>query len=303
MTSKEYVEKLKTALAGRGDVTVASEILRYASGRHEFLRLASREIGPADKVMLVRAGIHGEETAGPLTMLKHAGEIFDRAAARGVKLIVYPLGNPSGFEAGTRYNADGDRGDAGNNDFLRYELADGRLVDDLGAGGEFRRWLWSSDPAAQARLPLETLAMHRALRADPLTQIKAVLDLHQDLITPDAPPAAYHYSFGDLAVYAPIVSDLAAIVPLWRNTPIGAGFDVRIQASGLAAPAVADGQKIMSDDRGFIVRHDGTLPDLLWRLGAPYCVTAETTGAVPPERADAVNLRWLYGLVDLAAGG
>jgi hypothetical protein len=44
------------------------------------------------------------------------------------------------------------------------------------------------------------------------------------------------------------------------------------------------------DGDGFIVRHDGSLPDLLYRLGAKYCVTAETTGATPPGAWHAVHV-------------
>ena len=43
--------------------------------------------------------------------LEYLTEIFERAHEAGIKLIVYPLGNPSGFDRGTRYNIDNDKGD------------------------------------------------------------------------------------------------------------------------------------------------------------------------------------------------
>ena len=52
---------------------------------------------------------------------------------------------------------------------------------------------------------------------------------------------------------------------------------------------------------GFIVRHDGTLGDLLYRLGVKYSVTPETTCKTPLDKACRVNWLWIKGLIDLAA--
>ncbi len=303
MDSKEYIKVLRRTLGDRSDLEYYSEPLRYAKGEYEFLRIASRPIDPDDKIVFVRAGLHGEEIIGPLSVLEFGPEIFDYARERGVKLIVYPLANPSGFDAGTRYNIDADRGDAGNGDFMRYELADGKLTDDLKGGTEYKRWLWSSDPAANAHLPLETQLMHRWLRAEPLGQIAAVIDLHQDLITPGVPAAAYHYAFGDLTVYSGIIDQIAAVVPLLANAPIGAGFNARLTEAGVAVSDVPEAEKIVSDASGFIVRHDGTLPDLMYRIGTKYCVTAETTGVTPFDQAVEVNRLWIRGLIDLVSAG
>src|SRR5580698_9486524 len=77
---------------------------------------------PGARTVLITAGFHGDEKAGPLTLLEHAAEIVGYAAARGVGLLIYPCINPSGFEAHIRYNLSGERP---NNDFLRYELSPG----------------------------------------------------------------------------------------------------------------------------------------------------------------------------------
>jgi hypothetical protein len=108
------------------------------------------------------------------------------------------LGNPSGFENGLRYNIDGNVGQGGNNDFLRYELSDGRVVDDRVGGDEFERWCWSSDKRLGITLPAETQLMHKLLKQDPLQQISACIDLHQDYNISESGPAAYHYAFVDL---------------------------------------------------------------------------------------------------------
>jgi len=303
MLASEYRDRLAREAGRDRGVKFEEFELRHAGGVFPFVRLSSALIAPTDRVILVRAGIHGDETAGPLTVLERHAGMFGLAHSRGLKMIVYPLGNPSGFQNGTRYNCDNDRGDAGNNDFLRYELADGSFVDDLVPGRPFRAWCWASDERAGVRLPAETRLQHELLRRDLPLRIVACLDLHQDRLSAGLPPAAYHYAFGDLSRYDGIVKDVADIAPVLRRTPVGAGFNVRIDAAGRVVgddsgtPAAA-----LTDDRGFIVRHDGSLTDLCFRLWAAHAVTVETSGATPLDRAVEVNLAWFRGLVGLAAG-
>lgn len=284
MQAREYYAELLASVKNRPDITIEKYRLAYRAGNFEFLRLASKNILPDDRVVLIRAGIHGEEIAGPITIRRHAKEIFDYARRRGVKLIVYPLGNPSGFENNERYNCDGDSGEAGNNDFLRYELADGTWRDDLEDRTDFKTWRWSSDENLGVNLPLETKLAHKLLRDDLKYKLAAAIDLHQDYISPETPAAAYAYAYGDLSIYKNIAASIAALVPLYRNREIDAGFQ-----AGAAR----------SDNYGFVVRHDGSLTDLLCRLGVRHSITVETTGTTPLDIADQVNLIWIYGLIDL----
>ena len=91
--------------------------------------------GGLDSVV-VTAGFHGDEKAGPLTLLAHAADLFAYARARGVGLRLYPCINPSGFVLGTRYNASGEHP---NNDLLRYRV--GRAwKGELSAGDVPTRW-------------------------------------------------------------------------------------------------------------------------------------------------------------------
>jgi predicted deacylase len=235
--------------------------------------------------MLVRAGIHGDEVAGPLTIIRFFDRIFDYAHKRGINLIVYPIGNPAGYETRQRYNTDDSGGKGFNNDFVRYELENGDWVDDIGRGTRIKRWYWASDDRLNLKLPAETRLMHDLLRRDPLENIVAALDLHQDNISRIDREAAYHYAFGDLSVYSRIVEAIHKTVPVLANKLISAG-----QSSGMR-----------TDKEGFITRHDGTLGDLLHRLGVKYPVTAETTGKTPIDKACQVNWLWIKGLIDLAA--
>lgn len=279
-----YYAELKKLAAARSDIRIRHLRLKHRIADYDFFRIASRGIRQNDRVMLIRAGIHGDESAGPLTVLQYFNRMFDYAHKRGVKLIVYPLGNPAGFDARQRYNTNPGEEPAANNDFLLYELENGDLVDDIRRGARFKRWYWSSDRRLDHALPAETALVHELLKNDPLESIVASLDLHQDTISPVNRAAAYHYAFDDLTVYDRIVEAIRKVAPVLSNKVISAG-----QSSGMR-----------TNRQGFIVRHDGTLGDLLHRLGVKYSVTAETTGRTPLDQACRVNWLWIKGLVDLA---
>jgi len=286
MKSAIFYKKLVQGLEKRNDIKIENYFLKYKNGQFEFLKISSKRIYPKDKIIMICAGIHGEEIAGPLTILKYGNKIIDYVYKNGLKIIIYPLVNPSGFERRSRYNIDDDEGDCGNNDFIRYELKNGKIVDDLKDGNVFKKWRWSSDKKIGAKLPLETKLLHRLLKNGPLRHVVGAIDLHQDYITPIKLPAAYHYSFGNLNVYNEIIKKLRRVIPIIKNRGIKAGYD---------------GDALKSDKNGFIVRHDGSWPDLMYRLGAKHCVTVETTGKTPINLACKVNLIWIFGIIDLAA--
>lgn len=303
---RQFLSKISESVEGREDMVLENcGTLNYQKdgeeSEYEFLKIRSGEIKPDDKILLIRAGIHGDEVAGPLTLMNHLREIFDYAGKKNVKLVVYPLGNPSGFANGIRYNIEGDKGEGGNNDFMRYELEDGKIVDDLGTGKDFKKWYWASDPKFEIKLPKETQIMHQELKKLPLNQIVGVIDLHQDYLMQNAFPSAYHYSFGDLNVYDEIIDKIEQIVPILKNTDTNTGFMVQLGKAGEVISS--EGEAVKSDERGFVVRHDCTLPDLLYRLGIKYCMTVETTGITPKDIADKVNLIWIYGIIDLISKG
>ena len=285
LETSDYNAELKRLAAARRDIQIKCHRLKYRTSGYDFFRIASRDIKQNDKILLIRAGIHGDEAAGPLTIIQYFNRIFDYAHKRGVKLIIYPLGNPAGYDTKQRYNTDYSEGSGANNDFVLYELENGKLLDDIGRGAKFKRWYWSSDRRLNHELPTETVLMHEFLKRDPLESIVASLDLHQDSISPINRAATYHYAFGDLSVYGRIVEAINKTVPVIAHKMISAG-----QFRGMR-----------TNKEGFIVRHDGTLGDLLYRLGVKYSVTPETTGKTPLDRACLVNWLWIKGLIDLSA--
>ena len=281
----EFNAELKKLAAARQDIEIKRHRLEHRTVKYDFFRIASKGIKPNDKIMLIRAGIHGDEVAGPLTIIRYFNRMFDYAHKHGVKLIIYPLGNPAGFDAGQRYNNDYSDGQRANNDFIIYELDNKTFTDDIGRGRKYKRWYWSSDSRLNHDLPAETALMHTLLKRDPLASIVAALDLHQDRISPFNGAAAYHYAFGDLSAYGKIAEKINKTVTVAARKMISAG-----QASGMR-----------TNEQGFIVRHDGTLGDLLHRLGVIYAVTAETSGRTPRDKAFQVNWLWIKGLIDLSA--
>jgi len=304
---KEFNERIISCFTERSDVlvrenTLLSYQLAGAEKSYDIFQFSSAKIIPTDPIVLIRAGIHGDEIFGPLTLMKYSGEIFSYAHERGVKLIIFPLDNPSGFEGKTRYNVVGDIGEGGNNDYLRYRISDGRIVGDLGTSDEFVSWFWASDPGFNIHLPAETLISHQALQKLPLNQVRALIDLHADnyIII----PGTYYYSFANGRQYETILNRIERVVPILRNEYIDSGF---LNIAGYTAEEIQAGHIVKdqfnpkTDQFGSITRHDGTLPDLFHRLGALHCLTIEITGATDPAAADIVNLAWIHGLIDLVA--
>src|SRR3954466_2707896 len=124
---------------------------------------------PGRRSLVITAGFHGDEVAGPLTLLEPLPVIVEHARRREVGLRIYPCLNPSGFTDGTRYNRSGE---APNNDLLRYELAPGRWVGELLRGQKFLRYELHRGGPKETRAMLEDLERYPAP--------DGALDLHQD---------------------------------------------------------------------------------------------------------------------------
>jgi hypothetical protein len=266
----DYLEQWTSSVA------VPAETFRYGSvvedgRRFDLMGLRS----PGEPLVLITAGFHGDEKAGPLTLLAHTPEIVAYAAARGVGLAIYPCVNPSGFEAHVRYNLSGERP---NNDFLRYELAPGVWRGELLHGEEFLRVV----PAVDG-LPKETAALARELDRLPLPA--AALDLHQDnFIHGDL---FYAYVFGDLGAYRPLMARAGALVPVLRSSIVDSGHE--------------PGSDVYADPEGFIICPDGSITDRYHRAGVPHVAAIETTTETPAALADEINMIWIRGFIDLAA--
>jgi len=284
MKAIECLNTLRQIVHGRAsrDLVLESSSLLYQSGLYEFSRIATATLNPRFWA-IITAVFHGDEPAGTLTVVQRLSEMANLAHSRGVGLIVYPLINPSGFDAGTRYNIDDVGQNHPNNDFCRYVLANGGVVDDLGSGTEFSRWFSARLLTSDAR-PIETVRLHDCLDADLRNHdIKAAIDLHQDQYLKG--PAAYAYAFGDLSRYGEITREVEKLVTVIKNADV---------SSGQISPAWANHQ-------GLIRRHDGSITDYFHRHGVPHTVALETTTDTPTATAIEVNMIWIRGIIELVA--
>jgi predicted deacylase len=227
-----------------------------------------RVVVPGARTLIITAGFHGEEPAGPLTLAAHLSEIAQYARSRGVGLRVYPCINPSGFESGSRYNASDERP---NNDFLRYEVEPGVFKGELNDGEAFLRH------ELHRGGPKETRALVEELSG--LPPPVAALDIHQDRYLAGA--WTYAYVFGDREPYRPLMRAASA----------------HAKVAGLH---LVDELR-RTDHDGLIAFHDGSVTDFFHRQGARYTATLETTTQTPMERCHLINLLWIRGFIDLAA--
>jgi Succinylglutamate desuccinylase / Aspartoacylase family len=256
------------------DVARAFDYGAVDEGGRTYPLLAAASVEAAGPTLVVTAGFHGDEKAGPLTLAAHAAELFAYAQERGVALRVYPCVNPSGFDAHTRYNVSGERP---NNDFLRYEVTPGVWRGELHEDETALAW------RAYDGGPKETRALARELARWPAPT--AALDLHQDnFIHGDV---FYSYVFGDRAPYRALQARSGALLPVLRSCLVDSGYE--------------PGSDVRADAEGFIECHDGSITDHFHRAGVPYTAAIETTTDTPWARADEVNLIWLRGFVDLAS--
>lgn len=302
VTAEAYYAALLRGLKGRMDIKLTWYTLRYGKHRrkrYRFLRISSADIAKSDKILLITTGMHGDEPTGPLFMLRHINWILNMAHKAGVKVIIYLLMNPSGFELGTKYNLLGDaRLDRGNNDFLVYRKRNGKLVYDLGSRKNAERSFWSSDKRLHLRLPAETKLMHRLLKNDFWSlpgQIAGALDLHEGQDDDDfvlkVPPGAFHYAFVK-GVFRNIVLRVArAGIRVLRNRRVSDGFERA--SDGLTLTRI-----MKTDSDGCIRDYDGSMIDLLRRLDV-CAVCVDTTTGLSRRKTMQLYAIWVEGMIDL----
>jgi predicted deacylase len=92
MTFQEFSARFESALSGRAGVRLS----RLANGA-PICRVGSR--GPC---LAVTAGLHGDETSGPLALLEWVSTAPDPLAPPGMRLWLAPLLNNLGWDLGER---------------------------------------------------------------------------------------------------------------------------------------------------------------------------------------------------------
>ena len=269
MLFSDFSSRWRASLTGLADVQDYGAVLE---GDRSFPLLSAST--PGRRSVLITAGFHGDEKAGPLTLLEHAPEIVAYAREREVGLRLYPCINPSGFEAHTRYNLSGERP---NNDFLQYEVTPGVWRGELRQGQGHLRCEPSRAVAKETRALREALAQQSVP--------EGALDLHQDNFIHGA--LFYVYLFGDRAPYRPLMARTGAQISILRDSLVDSGHE--------------PGTDVIADAEGTIECYDGSITDHYHRAGSRYSAAVETTTETPAALSDAINLIWIHGFIDLVA--
>lgn len=311
----EHYEKV---VEERPELTVNNFTLDYSFGgrstakEFRFLEVATKDLSKTDNVLLIRAGIHGEERYSAVVLALVFSEVAAYAKEKRVGLITWPAANPWGLEIWQRYNPEYNRllkrGEpfSGNDDAIRYQLANGRWVSILNNRPRKVKWEWADRVAK--RLPVESqfaldytreLINRGMLGEEKLgsgPRIKAVFDGHNDHIgenefeePDDGLPArgCYLYSFGQGQHFQKPFRKAEKIVPVIRSKRIDSG----------------DGGKAYVNRYGEAIKYQGAWTELMWRLGAKYVVALETRDGNEVGEDKEIVLAFLKHLVDLVAKG
>ncbi|MCP3101123.1 hypothetical protein LZ198_19800 [Myxococcus sp. K15C18031901] len=262
MNYTDYARRIR-AFESLGEVAEYGQVLEGGQP-YPLLRFTL----PGERWLVITSGFHGEEPAGPLTLAEHLPEVVAFARERRVGLRVYPCINPSGFEAGTRYNLSGEKP---NNDFLRYEVAPGEWRGELTGAQDYLRWALFDGGPKETRAVRSDLARF----APPV----AALDIHQDNYQSSA--LTYAYTFGDKGAYLPMMRAAERYATVIRSQKVD--------------------EHNVTDPDGFIEYHDGSVTDWYMRQGVPYTATLETSTHTPMDACHAVNMLWIRGFIDLAS--
>lgn len=274
MKCKEYLQELKRKAES---LDLSYNIYHVAHYDKEYPMPKIETKHNEKKQVLITAGFHGDEIAGPLTILYELKNIVNHAAANDVGLIIYPLVNPSGFEKRTRFNLNGQKP---NNDFLRYNV-DNNWIKDIEDSKKDYEWRWSSDILKS--IPLEAKILQDEFKKLDFDKLKGFIDLHQDDFGNYT--GTYAYIYDDNQIYAPIMEKISQIMPVVKNIDIGAGFNTTVY----------------SNEYGILFRHDGSIHDMFFRMNVPYSVTVETTTNTSIADAIKVNLTWIEEIIALGS--
>jgi succinylglutamate desuccinylase len=144
------------------------------TGRQYIFLIRSRlEFDPKKPNLLIAAGFHGEEPAGPWAILKWLKTVEDKDLKKA-NLSFLPCVNPVGFNRGTRYARVGEKTNKG---FMYPEIKE--------------------KPSVEAKILLDNIDMLKVLAKD------GFLSLHEDVTTHNF----YVYSYGNCSDFAKAMRD------------------------------------------------------------------------------------------------
>lgn len=271
--------------------------LRYSQKKTSLPILESKDLDRAEKILHLQLLIHGEENELAVAGVLCFEDIVFRAQEQGVGLEAIILANPWGAELGQRYNPDYQPDvNHGNDDLVRFQLADERWVDQA-IGEKFIDWRLAEE---SDNLPVETVAMLGVMRqweqnhwldkANGGPRLRAVLGFHVDHY---ALGGGYGYVYGDGAErLRPVATEAFSHLTLRKPRRLMSG----------AASGGDGGRKVYVNKFGLVRdEHDGALASAAHLLGIPISAAVEFSGFESIDKITQAFGAFVLGTIDLVA--
>lgn len=293
---KDFIQEIKGKLQKRR----CCKFTKYGTIKEKgvsypLYKIQSEKIAKKDKILVITTGFHGEEPQGPITIQNHEERILNYANEKGVKIIIYPCINPSGFEYNKRYNLS-DK--SPNNYFIYYKIKPKIFASEIPYRTKFEKYIEMDKTKLRKQMPKESLLLIKDLKKSLINKKPiAILDMHQD----DETPKNTHYMIiaGEKRKeYQKIMQKAGKYVRILKNISLSQSSTT---IYGIKSPKELQ-KKIQKayqlDEKGIITIHDGTITDFLYRKGAKHAVAIETDIKMSPKTAQKINLLWIKEMID-----
>lgn len=256
---EKYYQTLEK-VAGEKKLRTKYFPLKYGNKIYQLMLLESEKLEKFEKILFLRAGIHGTEPEGPLFLVQNLNRIVDYVHKRNTSLIIIPIGNPSGLETGTEYNILGQKENNCHVKSVRINYPvpeETKLIDFL-----LDQWLKKEN-----------------------RPIRGVIDFHSetDPVSPSRRAGTYCYVDKVDKKYLAIIKKIEKFAPVLKNTEV-VNF----------GPA-----KARTDKNGLVVFADGSLTDYLSSLGVDWCIAPEVIAGMKMKQVSKIYWLWLAGVADI----
>lgn len=256
---KKYYQTLEET-AKQKNLIVNYYPLKYGERIYQLMVLESEKLERFEKILFLRAGIHGTEPEGPEFLKTNLQKIVNYVHQRKIGLIIIPVGNPSGLEAGTEYNVLGQKE---NNCHVKTKRINYPVPEET----KLMDWLLVQWLKKENR------------------PIRGVIDFHSetDPVSPPSKEGTYCYVNKKDKKFLAIIKKIAQFAPVLKNTEV-----VNFGSA-----------KAVTDENGLVVFADGSLTDYLSSQGVDRCLVPEVMAGMNMKQVSKIYWTWLAGVVEI----
>jgi hypothetical protein len=266
----------------RRPTTLANYVELWMSGAGPVIRVIDERVGPEHTLVIV-AGQHGDEQAGPIMLGQYLDKLLTFARSRDVRLIIYPCVSPDAYESGTRYT-----GGRRTNAFLEYVLPDGSVVGELTPG---QAYVEAREVKSNKQSP-ETALFVQDLKRLLLPGGFGLLDLHQDGMLSRG--RCFAYVFGKRQPYEHVMRTVGSWYEQRKTKPLSLE---RLRNESWTKV------QLRTDVNGLAEFDDGSAPAWAWTRGAGLACCLEATTDPPVREAVDESFHWAMSMIELVAKG